>query len=767
MTKIDLNLTEIDSNNSSNQLTEISELIEVLNKASQRLEKLTEGEIDSVIGLDGRTFLLQHAQEELRENQTNRETAILNALPAHIVLLDIHGSIISVNEGWQQFAAKNQLTDTKYGLGMNYLDVCDQAVGKNSFNADLVAKGIRSVLDGSENSFMIEYPCHSPSNESWFLMTVTPLTKHHQTGAVVMHINITQRKLAEIKLSQLSIAMDGTTDAIYLVDRTSMKFTHVNDAACLMNNKLRNELMAMSPWEVRLTTRDELETIFDGLINSGLAAKPFESLRSLEDGSQIWVEIRQQADFSDDCWKIITVERDISERKESVNRLHRMAHYDVLTGLPNRKLFYDALSNALSADTANKRLISVLFIDLDHFKNVNDTLGHAIGDELLIQFSSRLVKCVRVRDTVGRLGGDEFAILLVMEDDSHNPAIIANKIREMLRKPFNLKGHEITMTASIGITIHPDDASDTESLIKYADTAMYRAKQAGRDTYRFFTAQMNVEVLARLDLEIALHKAFQNDEFIIYYQPKIKSKSGLVVGLEALIRWERPNYGLISPADFVPLLEETGLIVALGSWVIQAVAKQIGLWLRSSIGPVPVSVNVASRQFIESDLYAEVTKALRENNISPNLLELELTESTLMLNTNHTIETLKNIKKEGVQISIDDFGTGYSSLAYLRRFPIDKLKIDIAFIRNISIDPDDAALVLSIIKIAHSLKLTVIAEGVETIEQLDYLKRHHCDQIQGFYFSRPLPLLTLEKFLLDRKPSKIKKSKPPFLSISA
>jgi diguanylate cyclase (GGDEF)-like protein/PAS domain S-box-containing protein len=731
---------------------EIPALIELMNKAGQRLQELTAGEIDSIADKDGRMFLLQHAQEQLRNSETIRQAAILNALPAYIALLNAQGLIISVNEGWQQFAHTNIFIDRKNSVGTNYLEICGQAIANNAVEAHQVADGIRSVLEGREQSFMIEYPCHSPTQQQWFLMTVTPLANSHTGGAVVMHVNITPRKQAEERLRNLALAMDGTTDAIYLIDRATMKYVHVNDAACHMHDKQRDQLIVMSPWKVNLTNRAGLESIYDELITSGLPAKPIEFMRMLSDGSQIWVELRQQAELSEERWKIIIVERDITERREASIRLDHMAHYDVLTGLPNRKLFYDALSKALVACAASKHMVSVLFIDLDHFKIVNDTLGHAIGDELLIQFSNRLVQCVRIRDTVGRLGGDEFAIILVMEDDSHSPSIVANKIREILRKPFDLKGHEITVTTSIGITIYPDDASDTETLIKYADTAMYGAKHAGRDTYRFFTSQMNIAMLAKLDLENALHKALENDEFVLHYQPKVDTKTGHVAGLEALIRWERPGKGLVSPAEFIPVLEEIGLIVAVGSWVIHEVCKQISLWIASSIGPMQVSVNVSSRQFIEGDLHRDIVMALTDNNVPAYLLELELTESVLMVNTNQTMETLKDLKQQGVRISIDDFGTGYSSLAYLRRFPLDKLKIDIAFIRNIISDPDDAAIALAIIKIAHSLKLEVIAEGVETIEQLNYLRKHNCNQIQGYYFSRPLPLLALEKLLLNKQP---------------
>ena len=430
--------------------------------------------------------------------------------------------------------------------------------------------------------------------------------------------------------------------------------------------------------------------------------------------------------------------------------LHQLAHYDPLTGLPNRALFFETLRKTLLMAADMDKTVAVMFLDLDHFKNVNDTLGHATGDELLVQFSERLVNCVRIRDTVGRLGGDEFALILLMEGDELGAAAVASKIDVALRAPFNLKGHEVSVTASIGITVYPDDASDPQTLVKFADTAMYRAKRAGRNTFQFFTSQMNVEVMAKLEMDNALRNAVENDEFVLHYQPRVDLTSGRVTGVEALLRWQRPGHGLVSPASFIPALEESGLIVRVGSWVIAAACRQIALWMQSSIGPIQVSVNVSSRQFIEGDLERDVSNALTVNGVAADLLELELTESSLMLNIERTIATLGNLKKRGVQVSIDDFGTGYSSLAYLRRFPIDKLKIDRAFIRDITNSPDDAAIALTIIRMAHSLKLTVIAEGVETAAQLAYLRHHDCDEIQGFYFSRPLATPELEQLLLDR-----------------
>jgi diguanylate cyclase (GGDEF)-like protein len=445
---------------------------------------------------------------------------------------------------------------------------------------------------------------------------------------------------------------------------------------------------------------------------------------------------------------LIAVARDISERRQVQERLKHLAHYDSLTGLPNRGLFYQTLAQAVELAQEKSWRIVVLFIALDRFKSINDTLGAALGDELLRQFSNRLVACVRLRDTVGRLGNDEFALILTMSRNQQEAVAVANQVRDTLRAPFDLRGHAATLTASIGIAMYPDDALDPETLIKYANTAMGGAKQAGRDGYRFFTAGMNVQVLARLDLELALRHALDHEQFILHYQPKVDLRTGRISGVEALLRWRRPGYGLVAPAEFVPVLEDTGLIGRVGAWVIQAACRQIAQWRDEGVGPVRVAVNVSSRQFAEGDLEAEVTRALARYQVPAELLELELTETALMSNAERTIVVLGKLKKIGVKVAIDDFGTGYSSLAYLQRFPIDKLKIDIAFVRNITSSPNDAAIALAIISMAHSLKLSVVAEGVESRPQLEYLRRNRCDEIQGFYFSRALPALELGQIIV-------------------
>ena len=550
-------------------------------------------------------------------------------------------------------------------------------------------------------------------------------------------------------------AMDATGDALFLVDMPGMTFVDVNDSACRLLGHTREELLALSPGVLLPSPALPLATLPDGASHLALDAGEYELLR--RDLSTVPVELGWHwlAQAVDDASLgagssgplLIAVARDLSERRQAQERLKQLAHYDSLTGLPNRSLFYQTLAQAVELAQEKSWRIVVLFIALDRFKSINDTLGAALGDELLRQFSNRLVACVRLRDTVGRLGDDEFALILTMSRNQQEAVAVANQVRDALRAPFDLRGHAATLTASIGIAMYPDDALDPETLIRYANTAMGGAKQAGRDGYRFFTAGMNVQVLARLDLELALRHALEHEQFILHYQPKVDLRTGRISGVEALLRWRRPGYGLVTPAEFVPVLEDTGLIVRVGAWVIQAACRQIAEWRDSEVGPVRVAVNVSSRQFAEGDLEGEVTRALAQYGVAPELLELELTETALMSNAERTIVVLGKLKKIGVKVAIDDFGTGYSSLAYLQRFPIDKLKIDIAFVRNITSNPNDAAIALAIVSMAHSLKLSVVAEGVESRPQLEYLRRNRCDEIQGFYFSRALPALELGQMI--------------------
>jgi diguanylate cyclase (GGDEF)-like protein/PAS domain S-box-containing protein len=547
-------------------------------------------------------------------------------------------------------------------------------------------------------------------------------------------------------LQRFRSAMDATADAIFLLDAANAELLDVNEGACRMLAYPRGELLGQSASRLGLGAPQALRAQAERLADYDAAVGPARSPELIElelmrrDLITVPVEL---------YWRLLQrpgqpavmlgVARDISERRQAEELLQHMAHYDSLTGLPNRTLFFKIVADAIAVAQDKAWRIVVLMIGLDRFKSINDSLGTALGDDLLRQFSNRLVQTVRIRDTVGRVGGDEFALILSMSRDQQDAVQAANEVREALRQPFELDGHQAILSASIGIAMYPDDATDPETLVKYADTAMARAKQAGRDGYRFFTAGMNVQVLARLDMELALRRAFDNDELLLHFQPKVNLHTGQFAGAESLLRWQRPGYGLVYPAEFVPVLEDTGLVVRVGGWIIEAACRQISAWLADGTGPVRLAVNVASRQFAEGDLEAVVRAALARHGTPPELLELELTETALMVNTDRTITVLRNLKALGIKVAIDDFGTGYSSLAYLQRFPIDKLKIDIAFVRDITTNPNDAAIAQAIISMAHSLKLQVIAEGVETRAQLEYLRRGRCDEIQGYFFSRPLP----------------------------
>ena len=433
----------------------------------------------------------------------------------------------------------------------------------------------------------------------------------------------------------------------------------------------------------------------------------------------------------------------------SDERLLKMANYDPLTGLPNRNLFYTTLQMGLTQAALRGWQLAVVTVGLNDFKSINLTWGHLLGDQVLGEFSQRLSNCLNVSDTLGRMDGDELALILMIRKGQAGPRQMVDRIREVLREPFKLQGNDIPMTANIGIALYPDDGADAHRLVKHANTAMGLAKQAGRDTYRFYTAQMNVEVLARQELETALRDAVRKQAFEVFYQPKISLSDGRICGVEALLRWPRPGGEAVSPAVFVPVLESLGLISRVGQWVIDRVCSQIAHWQSTGMGAVEVAVNVSALQISEGDLIDDIQRSLKAHQLEPQWLEVELTEGSLMENTPHTIASLLTLRDIGVKISIDDFGTGYSSLAYLSRFPIDKLKIDIAFIREVTFNPQDAAIARTIIELAHSLNLQVIAEGVETREQLAFLTDNGCDQVQGYLFCRPLPARELEALLRD------------------
>jgi diguanylate cyclase (GGDEF)-like protein/PAS domain S-box-containing protein len=434
----------------------------------------------------------------------------------------------------------------------------------------------------------------------------------------------------------------------------------------------------------------------------------------------------------------VIVFRDVSESRAMVVEMAHLAQHDVLTGLPNRLLLTEQFSHALGLAQRHRTQVGLLFLDLDNFKHINDSLGHAIGDQLLQSVANRLVECVRTTDTVCRQGGDEFVILLAEIGQPQDAAQIAESLRDALDFPHLIGGHELHISLSIGISIFPDDGSNVETLMQNADAAMYHAKASGRNNYQFFRADMNARAVRRQFVANSLYRAMKQGEFVLHYQPKVDLASGGLTGVEALIRWQDPDLGLVLPAQFVPVAEENGLIVPVGRWVLREACRQVRAWLDAGLRAVPVSVNISAVEFRNEGFLDGVALILKETGLAPHYLELELTESILMHDVEASASVLEALKAMGVQLAIDDFGTGYSSLSYLKRFPINTLKIDQSFVRDITTNADDATIVAAMIGMGKNLKQRVIAEGVETQEQLAFLRARHCDEGQGFHFSRPV-----------------------------
>jgi diguanylate cyclase (GGDEF)-like protein/PAS domain S-box-containing protein len=471
------------------------------------------------------------------------------------------------------------------------------------------------------------------------------------------------------------------------------------------------------------------------------------------DGSIRWVHDRAFPirHANGEVYRIAGIAEDITGRKHSDERVLHLAHHDALTNLPNRELFYDRVEHALGQAQRRNWTIGVMFIDLDRFKAVNDTLGHGVGDQLLLQAASRLAQCVRADDTVGRLGGDEFAVILSELAREHDGSVVAQKIIDAMAKPFLIDSHEVFITASIGIATCLSGTSNADTLMSNADAAMYDAKKMGKNNYQFYTAAMNERSMEKLLLGKDLRHALARNEFVLHFQPKANLHGGHITGVEALLRWQRPDGRLVQPLEFIPVLEESGLIVLAGEWVLRAACAQINAWQKDGVTLLPIAINLSAKQFHQQDIVAMVMRALLEYDVNPGLLEFEITESAAMHDAKATSATLHKLKALGVRIAIDDFGTGYSSLSYLKRFPIDSLKIDRSFVTDLPGNQDDASIAQAVITMAHALRLKVIAEGVENEAQLEFLAAQGCDEMQGHYFSPPLPAEACAQLIREQR----------------
>lgn len=453
------------------------------------------------------------------------------------------------------------------------------------------------------------------------------------------------------------------------------------------------------------------------------------------------------------------------ERRRAEKTINYMTHYDSLTGLPNRRMFNEHLARTLLHPKNNDEILAVMLIDLDRFKNINDTLGHAAGDLVLKKVAERLIGGLKKEDIVARFGGDEYMLLLNELKNPGEAATIAAKIFDTLKPSFRFNDVELHIAPSIGIAIYPEDGEDADTLVKNADTAMNRAKELGRNSYQFYSPDMNAQSLRRLNLESNLRKALERGELLLHYQPQYDLENEKIIGLESLARWNHPARGLIQPSEFIPMAEETGLIVPIGKWALHTACAQNKAWQNAGLAPVRVAVNLSARQFFQTDLPAYVAEVLKETGLESEWLELEITESVIMQNLETTIDQLIRLMSLGVKISIDDFGTGYSSLNYLKKFPIHSLKIDRSFVKDIEEDSDNAAIVSAVIAMAHNLKLEVVAEGVETEAQLAFLRLHRCNKIQGYLFSRPLPADEIDRLLFEETLEDTKNRFLPFFAV--
>ena len=574
---------------------------------------------------------------------------------------------------------------------------------------------------------------------------------------VLLMEDVSARKHHEDMLGRLAKILDESSDEIYMLDARTHRFLFANTGAQRNLGYSIEDLRALSPPDIEpRLSREDFMKLVSSLQGAGNDGARREGEHRRKDGTVYPIEARLHLSLNDDSPVIVAIVQDTTERRRLEARLRHQATHDALTGLANRAFFHEVLEKAMARARRHHTLMAVLFVELDAFKDINDSLGHEYGDQLLQEIARRLTSGLRREDwvarpddLVARQGGDEFTILLQDLASVDDITRITDRLLGEIARPLPLKETSVHVTASIGITVFPFDDADSEGLLRNADVAMYKAKEAGGNIYAFYAAAMSAEIKERRAIEDGLRRALENNQLLLYYQPQIDLRTGEVAGVEALIRWQHPERGLIAPGAFITIAEESGLIVALGEWVLKNACLQNQRWKARGLVGLRIAVNLSARQFKEHDLLATVTRILTETGLDPatDLLELEVTESTLMDDMGKAAATLAALRDMGLKIALDDFGTGYSSLNYLKRFRINTLKIDQSFVRDIARNTEGAAIASVIITLGHSLGLTVVAEGVESREQLEILRTAGCDEIQGYYYSKPLPAAAFEEWL--------------------
>ncbi len=621
---------------------------------------------------------------------------------------------------------------------------------------ELVGENIRKRIEGEIRSIQYQFRGIKKDKSLIYIKVLGSKILYRGSPAVIgTLIDVTELKRNDEKLRMAEKVFENTIEGVVVTD-VDGSIQWVNPAFTKITGYSQSEATGQNP--IILKSERHKDTFYKDmwrdLENKGQWQGEIWNRRKNGETYPEWLTISAIKDETGKTVQYVSIFNDITERIKREERIKYQAYHDALTGLPNRALFHDRLSMALTHAHRNGEMVAVMMLDLDQFKRINDTLGHPVGDSLLQEVGKRLIKYLREGDTVSRLGGDEFAIILEDIKSIENVIKVAQKILRRMETPVHINAHDLHISTSIGISLYPSDGQDVDTLLKHGDTAMYQAKQEGRNRYRFYTPEMNDKALRRLAMENELRKALEREEFLVYYQPKLDLSSGKVIGAEALVRWKHPQLGFLSPVEFIPLAEETGLIKSIGDFVLRTACLQNKRWQDKGLNKIDISVNLSAVQFQQKNLLQKVANCLAETGLDPSYLELEITESSAIQNPQVTVKTLKGFKKLGIQLSIDDFGTGYSSLGLLNQLPLDKLKIDKSFIRDITSDKDNQAIVLAIIAMSSNLGLKLVAEGVETREQMLYLKDHQCDQIQGYLISPPIPPKDFERFLSVDDPEK-------------
>lgn len=687
-------------------------------------------------------FALKSAEKKLGEQQ-KLLTVVVEGSTDAIFVKDLHGRYLLVNQAAAQFVGKS--ADQVIGHDDSF--IFPAAIATEIMEID------KAIMSSGKTQTHEEYITTLSGEQLIFHVTKGPMLDYNGqvSGLFGISHNITERKKRELALieseSRFSTVFNRNPIAIGISNYASEKFINVNEAYLKLSGYERNEVIGHTAIELNLWVYpEEKARMYMSLSEHGQIQNQ-ELLFRTKNGeigdALLSAELINIG--GEQC--VLHILTDITEKKKAQRVIDYLSHHDALTGLPNRILVRDRVKQAIAAAKRDKHKIALLFIDLDNFKSINDSLGHASGDVLLEVISHRLRESIRGTNTVSRFGGDEFLVVLSHITASDAVVAVCSKILEDITKPARIDGYELSTSCSIGVTVYPDDGDDFDSLLRKADSAMYYAKDAKGNTYRFFDSKMNADAIEQVELRHGLRIALERNEFVLHYQPQIDLSSGAVIGAEALIRWQHPELGLLPPGKFITLAEDSGLIVPIGEWALREACRQAMAWRKQGLPDLVMAVNLSAIQFRRGNLDETVIAALRDSGLDPQFLELELTESILIGDTENVLQTVKRLKTLGVKLSLDDFGTGYSSLSYLKRFAVDKVKIDQSFIRDMDKNPSDEAIVRAIIQMSKSLGLRTIAEGIEEEHLIKYLQIYHCDEAQGYYYSRPMAGAHFAEFL--------------------